>query len=216
MAHDGDETAYRDTINQFVDQCDRDELYLNVSKTKEMIVDFRKDADPHDPIVIKGSEVDLVPQYDYLGTRVRCNLSWGAHISKQASKAMKRMYHLRKLRQFQMSTSILQQFYESVIENVLYFSVVVWGGSATNEDKKKISRVRRCAGRITKGNPAPLYDIYKSRALSLVKKVMSDPSHPLSTAFTKLPSGRRLRQPRARTSRYRNSFVPNVTALLNA
>ncbi|TWW71072.1 hypothetical protein D4764_17G0005550 [Takifugu flavidus] len=48
-----------------------------------------------------------------------------------------------------------------------------------------ISRTRRCAGRIT-----------------------ADPSHPGHGLFSPLPSGRRLRSIRTKTSRYTNSFFP--------
>ncbi|TWW73160.1 hypothetical protein D4764_15G0005540 [Takifugu flavidus] len=55
-----------------------------------------------------------------------------------------------------------------------------------------ISRTRRCAGRIT-----------------------ADPSHPGHRLFSPLPSGRRLRSIRTRTSRYTNSFFPSAIRLLN-
>ena len=124
-------------------------------------------------------------------------------------------YHLRKLKQFQMSAPIMQRFYESVIEGVLYQSVAIWGGNTTSDDDRKINRVRRCAGRVMKRTTKPRFDMYKARAVSLGHKIMSDPSHPLSSTFTKLPSGRRLRQPRARTNRFRKSFVPDCIAMLN-
>jgi len=210
-----DESQYRDTIDKFVAMCDEDDLHLNTSKTKEMIIDFRRNKPEYDPVVIKGSTVEVVTQYDYLGTRVMNNLSWGAHIAKLASKAMKRIYHLRKLRQFQMSAPVMQRFYESVIEGVLFQSVAVWGGNTTTEDNKKINRVRRCAGRVMKRTTKPRFDMYKARSMSLAHKIMSDSSHPLSSSFTKLPSGRRYRQPKARTSRFRKTFVPDCVALLN-
>ena len=125
------------------------------------------------------------------------------------------MYHLRKLKEFRISDNILQVFYKSVIESVLFFSVSVWGGNITAQEKRMISRVRKNGGRITKAKCSALFDVYKSHALSLACKVIEDSSHPLAPAFTKLPSGRRFRQPKSRTSRYRNSFVPNVTAMMN-
>ena len=37
-----DESEFRSQVDNFVDYCDRNYLELNVSKTKELIVDFRR------------------------------------------------------------------------------------------------------------------------------------------------------------------------------
>ena len=68
-----------------------------MKKTKELIIDFRKEVTVYMPVNIKGTEVDKVPQYDYLGTTVTENL---------AKKAMKGMYHLRKLSVFCVSRKL--------------------------------------------------------------------------------------------------------------
>ena len=39
---DGDETAYRDEVSALSEWCHDSNLCLNISKTKEMIVDYRK------------------------------------------------------------------------------------------------------------------------------------------------------------------------------
>ena len=37
-----DESHYRSDIDRFANQCDSDGLELNIGKTKEMIIDFRR------------------------------------------------------------------------------------------------------------------------------------------------------------------------------
>ncbi|KAJ8033892.1 hypothetical protein HOLleu_24271 [Holothuria leucospilota] len=54
-------------------------LQLNVMKTREIIMDFRKNkANEHTPVAIHGSVVKQVPEYKYLGTRITSNLDWTA------------------------------------------------------------------------------------------------------------------------------------------
>ena len=69
--------------------CDVDDLELNVNKkkmkTKKMIVDFRKSVNAHDSVVIKGTGVEIVHDYDYLGTRVASDLGWIANKKKQVA-----------------------------------------------------------------------------------------------------------------------------------
>ena len=47
--------------------CDKNYLYLNVSKTKEMCIDFRKNQRSPNPVYIKGEAVERVDTYKYLG-----------------------------------------------------------------------------------------------------------------------------------------------------
>ena len=48
-----DESEFRSQVDNFVDYCDRNYIELNVSKTKEMIVDFRRPSKSTTPILIK-------------------------------------------------------------------------------------------------------------------------------------------------------------------
>ena len=50
--HDG--SVYIEEINSFVKSCDDNYLYLNVSKTKEMRIDFRKRRGDPKPVWIIG------------------------------------------------------------------------------------------------------------------------------------------------------------------
>ena len=45
---------YRQEIVDFVDWCDKNYLQLNVNKTKEMVIDFRKNKVAPSPVIIKG------------------------------------------------------------------------------------------------------------------------------------------------------------------
>ena len=51
---DNDETAYREEVRDLAGWCQNNNLSLNVTKTKEMIVDYRKRSTEHVPILIDG------------------------------------------------------------------------------------------------------------------------------------------------------------------
>ena len=210
-----DEGPYRHTIQQLVSLCEEDDLELNVSKTKELIVDFRQGDHQYDPVTIKGVEVQRVPQYDYLGTTVTESLSWGANVQRLARKAFKRMYHLRKLRQFKVNNKLQLMFYGSVIESVMVFGVAVWGGALTCQDKRTIKRVKVCAERIMGTKVSGWETIYNSRLQMMTSRILKDNKHPLYGYLQYLPSGKRLRQDRIRTKRYGTSFVPKAISHYN-
>ncbi len=44
LIHDGDESAYRQQVDQIVSWCSRNNLHLNFGKTVEMIINFTKNG----------------------------------------------------------------------------------------------------------------------------------------------------------------------------
>ncbi|KAI3363562.1 hypothetical protein L3Q82_012171 [Scortum barcoo] len=58
-----DETAYREEVRALTSWCQDNNLHLNVSKTKELIVDFRRrQREEHAPLSINGTTVERVKQ----------------------------------------------------------------------------------------------------------------------------------------------------------
>jgi hypothetical protein len=53
---DNDKTAYREEARDLAGWCQNNNLSLNITKTKEMIVDYRKRSTEHDPILVDGAE----------------------------------------------------------------------------------------------------------------------------------------------------------------
>jgi gmma-aminobutyric acid receptor subunit gamma/cGMP-dependent protein kinase 2 len=51
-----DETSYRNEVQSIVNWCTENDLELNVNKTQEFVIDFRKNPAAIAPLVINGSE----------------------------------------------------------------------------------------------------------------------------------------------------------------
>ncbi|KAL8583439.1 hypothetical protein ACOMHN_044798 [Nucella lapillus] len=84
------ETAYRNAVQTMVEWCDANYLLLNVAKTKEVVVDFRRDQPKPTPLVIRGEDVELVDQYKYLGSIIDSKLSWSANAQALLKKGNQR------------------------------------------------------------------------------------------------------------------------------
>ncbi|KAL0184059.1 hypothetical protein M9458_019755, partial [Cirrhinus mrigala] len=205
-----DEADYRSEVSRLAMWCRDNNLSLNVEKTKEIVVDFRRAHTQHSPLTINGASVERVSSTKFLGVHITEDLSWTNNTSALTKKSQQRLYFLRKLRRARAPAPIMYTFYRGTIESILTSCITVWFGACNASCQKTLQRIVKAAERII-GVPLPsLQDIYSTR---LTKKA-ADPSHP--SFFSLLPSGRRLRSLQARTSRLKDSFFHQAVRKLNS
>ena len=150
ISDDEDATYHKQTEN-FVNWCDKNYLYLNVFKTKEMCIDFRKNQRCPKPVYIKG-EVDRVETYKYLGVVFDSKLNWKENINSVLKKVNSIMYCMRNLGPFGVNSDIIVTFHNAVICSIITFGSIFWGGSISKLDRgrwEKIVKKQVCCGKAT-------------------------------------------------------------------
>ena len=128
ISNDEDSLYHKQTEN-FVNWCDKNYLYLNVSKTKEMCIDFRKNQRCTKPVYIKGEAVERVETYKYFCVVFDSRLNWKENINSVLKKVNTRLYCLRKLRSFGVNSGMLVTFYNAVICSIIVYGSVCWCGN---------------------------------------------------------------------------------------
>ncbi|KAI5607547.1 hypothetical protein C0J50_1858 [Silurus asotus] len=94
-----DKSAYRKEVQQLTAWCGANNLSLNIDKTKEMVVDFRRAHSGHSPLIIDWSSVDIVQSNKFLGVHLADNLTWSLNTRNSITKKVQqRLYFLRRLR----------------------------------------------------------------------------------------------------------------------
>lgn len=84
----GDETNYRAEVQNLADWCSQNNLLLNTSKTKELIIDFRRSQNgEYAPISIYGDSVEGVSSFKFLGTHISEDLTWSTNTAALVKKA---------------------------------------------------------------------------------------------------------------------------------
>uniref|UniRef100_A0A3B1JF03 Reverse transcriptase domain-containing protein n=1 Tax=Astyanax mexicanus TaxID=7994 RepID=A0A3B1JF03_ASTMX len=211
-----DESAYREEVQWLTDWCRTNNLSLNVDKTKEMVVDFRRAPGVHHPLNINGSAVEIVDNTKFLGVHIAENLTWSLNTSSITKKAKQRLYFLRRLRKAHLPPPILTIFYRGTVESILSTCITVWFGNCNTSDRKTLQRIVRTAEKIIGVSLPSITEIYTTRCIRQATSIVDDHTHPSHGLFALMPSGRRYRSIRASTTRLCNSFIHQALRLLNA
>ncbi len=212
---DSDETAHREEVSTLTKWCQENHLSLNIDKTKELVVDYRRQSREHTPITIDKTPVERVNSFKFICVHITEDLTWSAHTDAVLKKAHQRLFFLRRLRKFGTSPRILRSFYSCTVESILTGCITAWFGNSPAGNRKTLQRVVRTACHIVGGELPSLQDIYTRRCTRKARRIIKDSSHSSHRLLSLLPSGRRLRSIRSRISQLRDSFFSQAIRLMS-
>ena len=158
MITDNNGTAYREEVRDLTVWCKDNNLSLNVSKTKELIVDYRKRRAEQAPT--NGAVVERVESFKFLGVHITNKLSWSKHTKTVVKRARQSLFPLRRLKRFGMGPQILKRFYSCTIESILTGCITAWYGNCSASDRKVLQRVVYMAQYITGAKLPAILDLY--------------------------------------------------------
>ena len=211
----GEQEGHGTALDSFVQWCDESCLDLNVTKTKEMIYDFRQKNRDVSTVQIHNQPVEKVSSYKYLGTTFEDTLKWDLNTEFVLKKGYQRLHLLRKLRSFNVDSNILKLFYSSFIESVLTFSFICWFFNLTLKQKNSLRKIVNLSSKIICEDVRSLSAFCNQQVLHKAKCILKDPDHVLYEEFESLPHERRFRSQVCKTNRRHNSFIPVAIRLLN-
>ena len=140
LISNNDETNYRKEVNQLALWCQNNNLFLNLEKTKEIVVDFRRThRRPPLPLTINGAAVTQVTSTKFLGVTITEDLTWKNNTTALAKKAQQRLYFIRKLKRAGASPPIMLSFYRGATESILSSCITLWFGLVIIKSTFKLS-----------------------------------------------------------------------------
>ena len=134
-------------------------MKINYNKTKLMIFNPARTKDFHPRFSMNGNELEVTEETKILGLILRTDLSWSSNTEYMVKRANKKLWCLRRLKNFGAETQDLLEVYLKQIRCLLEYAVAVWQPSLTYEDSIKIERVQKSALSIILGQK---YKSYKS------------------------------------------------------
>lgn len=206
---------YGSVLYNFISWCSNMKLDLNVSKIKEMIINFSRRTLALQTIVINGTHVEEVEQYKYLGTVFDNKLKFDQNSEVNIKKSHQRLFVLRKLNSFNVQRVVLKSFYNSFVESILSFSFICWFSSLSIKNKNRLQGVVSTCSKIMGVPLRSLTSYYEQQVMRMAHKILRDSTHPLHLDFEWMPLGRRLRAIKCSTNHYKFTFVPEAIRLCN-
>lgn len=76
----GNSDSHKVTVDGFVDWCNTHRLYINTSKTVELIFDPRS-VGHSSPVSMHGKVIQQVTSVKYLGVHIDSDLTWHTHVT---------------------------------------------------------------------------------------------------------------------------------------
>ena len=121
------------TLQKEVDQINQwtvtNNMRLKTKKTKEFTICFAKSQVPLDPLVVNKQQLESGQSVKLLGVHIKCDFKWDLHVDSVCSKASKRLYALRTLKQSGVSAKDLRSVYVCFVRPVLEYACPVWHSS---------------------------------------------------------------------------------------
>ena len=108
-------------VNDINTWCMKNDMKLNQTKCKDMIISFALEHPKLDPIFIEEHELVPVSSAKILGMYISVDLKWKTHITHIVSKASKRLYFLRLLKRSGVDRYSLLTVFTTCIRPVLEY-----------------------------------------------------------------------------------------------
>ena len=233
-----DKNEIQNQLDNLCNYANENEMKLNSEKTKVMLFNVAKRNDFMPEIKVKNEtqNIEVVEEFKLLGVLVTSDLKWDANTNAITTKAYKRLWMLRRLKNLGLKNSSLVEIYTSQIRSLLEFGAVTWHSMLTKENEKAIERVQKAAVAIILGQEHRNYrssleqlalqrlNVRREKlSINFAKKaakhprhsnwfVKKEPTNPMNTRSQK----QAYKVTQARTQRLRNSPIPFMTDQLNA
>ena len=177
--------------------------------------------------------LEIVESTKILGLLISNNLKWSSNTDFVTSKAMRRIWTLRKLQKLGLNQQFILDVYIKEIRSILEYCVPLWNGGITQKESQKIENVQKIVMRILLKDQYNSYTeacryfkiekLHTRREKLCLNFAQKEYKKHNSNIFKKMtskssrPSNKKLvLEPLSRTERHYRSAIPYLSRLLNS
>ena len=159
-------TTLNDGLNKLAEWCVINKLTINVKKTKHMLISPPNAPITPEKIILNGTQLDTVRNYNYLGVLIDDGMTFDMFLSDKYNKVNMRVHQLRKLRKYITSQVANRIYKQTILPIVEYADLMVESGPA--DKVTRLQGLQDKALQIIDNNKEPNLDM---AGLSFVYKV---------------------------------------------
>lgn len=235
MIIDPNENVLQHELNRFQAEATEKNFVANKQKTFIMLFNQSRKHDFPPEFSMGGSEqLTVKSELKILGVQIQDDLKWGAQIKQMTTKASKKIWLLRRMKQVGIDEATIVQYWKSEGLVQLEQNAPLWNGGINVQQARALSRVHRRAVAAITGGGREEYaaschrlgleaDLHQRRlrlCRTFARRTAERSRH--QDLFTKLDNphltrggGKVWREPPCRTRRHLQSARPYLTRLLN-
>ena len=131
-----------------------------MTKTKELLTDFRKQPLAVSPITIDGEIVERVEKYKYLGIIFDNKIKFDSNVLNMYTKCHYKIYCLQRLRNIDINSKIIALYYQSSVETFVTSCLICCHGSVNLHSKKLLNNIVKVCSKIVGIEQKSLYNIF--------------------------------------------------------
>ena len=88
----------QEAVHTIKEWSDNNNMRLKETKTKEMLISFKRNAIETQPLLINKKTIERVTHFKILGVWLSDTLSWSHHVHYMTSRASPRLYYISQLK----------------------------------------------------------------------------------------------------------------------
>ena len=167
-------------LHQINNYAKQNEMQINFKKTKIIVFNpcTKKDFMPE--LTIENYQLEVVEEVKLLGLVITSDMRWSANTANMVSKANKRMWILRRLKNMGAKALDLIDVYIKQIRSVLELAVPAWQGAISQAERLDLERIQKSACHIILGS---YYTTYKNALKTLQLESLEDRRIKLTLKF---------------------------------
>ena len=123
LLHRDDDSCLDIAANDLAGWCTDNDLILNVTKTKSLILSNKRYSPEIGDLKIDDEPVELVDSFKYLGTVIDSKLNFNENSDAINAKTRKRLYIMKKLSSMRISRPLRIRCYLTFIECTLLYHI---------------------------------------------------------------------------------------------
>ena len=120
-------------------------MRINASKTKEMLICFKRDPPTVPKIKVDGCEIERVESCTLLGIQLNSSLTWNEHIDKVYKRANQRLHFIAQLKRTKVDGKDMVAVYTSLIRPILEYACQLWHGGLNKQQEILLESIQERA-----------------------------------------------------------------------